>query len=102
MSADPKTKGLFSISHATFMDNVGNIVFAILVVVFVLGTYALALSLESLLDQWKLAKQKLRARNSIPNITSHEEAESTGSFGVLGNCCGLRRRAVEDELEEKV
>jgi hypothetical protein len=84
------------------MDNVGNIVFAILVVVFVLSTYVLALSLESLLDQWKLAKQKWRARSSTANITSREEAESTGSFGILGSCCGLRRRTVEDEIDEKV
>lgn len=84
------------------MDNVGNIVFAILVVVFVLGTYALALSLESLLDQWKLAKQQWRARNSMNEINSHEEAEPTGSFGVLGNCCGLRRRTNGDEIDERV
>jgi hypothetical protein len=81
------------------MDNVGNIVFAILVVVFVLGTYALALSLESLLDQWKLTKQKWRARNSMTNISSHEEAESPGLFGGLG---GLRKRTNVDEIDEKV
>lgn len=80
------------------MDNVGNIVFAILVVVFVLGTYALALSLESLLDQWKLAKQKWRTRNS-KKISSHEEVESIGLFGGLG---GLRKRSNEDEIDENV
>jgi len=41
------------------MNGVGNAGFAILVVVFVLSTYALALSLENIIDSWtKLAEKK--------------------------------------------
>ena len=35
------------------MENAGNNGFAILTVVFILGTYALALSLENIIDQWE-------------------------------------------------
>jgi hypothetical protein len=44
---------LFSISHGSFMDNATNALYAVLTVVFVVGTYGLALSLETILEQWK-------------------------------------------------
>jgi hypothetical protein len=44
--------GLFSINHATFMDNATNALYAALTVSFVVGTYGLALSLENIMDLW--------------------------------------------------
>jgi hypothetical protein len=44
--------GLFSINHATFMDNATNAVYAVLTVIFLVGTYGLALSLETIMEQW--------------------------------------------------
>jgi Mg2+ and Co2+ transporter CorA len=55
--------GLFSISHAPFMESAGNVAFALLVVFFVLGTYTLALSLENIIDQWsRLQKEQWSVR----------------------------------------
>jgi len=48
--------GLFSISHGSFMDHATNALYAILTVIFVVGTYGLALSLETILDQWERFK----------------------------------------------
>lgn len=35
------------------MDDATNVLYAVLTVVFVVGTYGLALSLETILEQWK-------------------------------------------------
>ncbi|PVH79529.1 hypothetical protein DL98DRAFT_655454 [Cadophora sp. DSE1049] len=88
--------GLFSIEHADFMENVGNNGFAILTVVFVLGTYALALSLENIIDQWERFRQEKWGRPGKSKTGSDgmvgEDDESKLSFNVMGSCFGLRRR----------
>jgi hypothetical protein len=85
------------------MDSAGNGGFAILVVVFVLGTYVLALSLESIIDQWKrLKKEKWRASHVTKRPPSHLDADSKLSFNVLGSCWGLRRRREVGDDEKKI
>lgn len=46
-------KGLFSIQHATFMDQATNWQFAVLIVIFSLGTYLLAFTLDKAMLQFK-------------------------------------------------
>jgi hypothetical protein len=85
------------------MESAGNVAFAVLVVLFVLGTYALALSLENIIDQWaRLRGEKWGIRGLTTNPPRREDAESKLSFNVLGSCCGLRRRYVGDVSEEKI
>jgi hypothetical protein len=85
------------------MDSAGDITFAILVVIFVLGTYALALSLESIIDQWsRLRKEKWKAKGLTMSPPRHDDAESRLSFNALGSCCGFRRRYTSDEIDEKI
>lgn len=85
------------------MDSAGNGGFAILVVVFVLGTYALALSLESIIEQWKrLKKEKWRASHMTKRPPNHHDANSKLSFNVLGSCWGLRRRRDAGDGDEKI
>ncbi len=77
------------------MDHVGNNGFAILTVIFILGTYALALSLGGIIDQWARFKQEKwgRPEKSKRNRQRKEEdAESKLSFNSLGSCFGFRRR----------
>ena len=95
--------GLFSISHAPFMDSAGNVLFAVLVLVFVLGTYALALSLESIIDQWsRLRKEKWGAKGLTASPPKRDDTESKLSFNALGSCCGFRRKYTSDEMDEKI
>lgn len=95
--------GLFSISHAPFMNSAGNILFAILVVIFVLGTFALALSLESIIGQWsRLRKEKWRAERLTTSPPKRDDVESKLSFNALGSCCGFRRRYNSDEIDDKI
>ncbi|PBP23734.1 hypothetical protein BUE80_DR005413 [Diplocarpon rosae] len=86
--------GLFSIEHATFMNSAGNNGFAILTVLFVLGTYALALSLESIIDQWgrfrTAEKSAGRARRRAP--TADEGADTPRLSLHVAAWLGLRRR----------
>ena len=85
------------------MDSAGNVGFAILVVIFILGTYALALSLESIIDQWsRLTNEKWEARGLTMNGNRNYDAESTFPFNALGSCCGFRRGWSGDESEEKI
>ncbi len=89
------------------MDHVGNVGFAILVIVFVLGTYALALSLESIMDQWARFRQEKWGRpgkisGQFRKDGDNEKAgddyldrESKLSFNVMGSCFGLRRRRID-------
>lgn len=82
------------------MDNVGNIVFAILVVVFVLGTYALALSLESIIDKWHSTKKKMQrggGNKRIPVTAEDETSESSPDLGSGGRWYGVRKRNMRDE-----
>lgn len=44
--------GLFSISHGSFMDNATSALYAVLIVIFAVGTYGLALSLETIIERW--------------------------------------------------
>lgn len=84
------------------VDSAGNVVFAILVIIFVLGTYALALSLESIIDQWaRLRKEKWKAKE-LTSSPKRDDAESKLSFNVLGSCCGFRRRYNIDEIDGKI
>lgn len=80
--------GLFSISHGSFMDNATNALYAVLTVIFVVGTYGLALSLETIIDQWVSFrngewKPRVRIRRNKEGIElppwrtkSHEEDSS--------------------------
>ena len=95
--------GLFSISHAPFMNSAGNVVFAVLTVIFVLGTYALALSLESIINQWwVLRKAKWGARGLAALPLKRDDAESKLLFSTLESCCGFRRRYSSDEAGNKI
>lgn len=77
------------------MEHAGNNGFAILTVVFILGTYALALSLENIIDQWDRFRQEKWGRPGKPkaNIdgSGRDDDESKLSFNVMGSCFGLRR-----------
>lgn len=85
------------------LDSTGNIVFAILVVIFVLGTYALALSLESIIDQWsRLRKEKWRTKGLTTSPRTRDDAESKLPFAALGSCCGFGRRYNSDEIDDKI
>lgn len=106
-------KALFSVdsSYVSFMNSANNVTFAVLVVVFVLGTYALALSLESIINSFARISEhresRSAAKNSNPPNNSHRDRERSGA-GVgarsFGDWCGLRRRRVgsEDEVAEKI
>ena len=86
------------------MNNAGNAVYAILVVVFLIGTYGLALSLESILEQWK----RLRRGNnnrwgggaalSSHHLTPGQSAtKSRFSLRHLGSIIGFRKEVEADE-----
>jgi hypothetical protein len=40
------------------MDHATNALYAVLIVIFVVGTYGLALSLETILDQWERLRDR--------------------------------------------
>ena len=85
------------------MDSAGNVLFAILVVIFVLGTYALALSLESIINQWsRFRREKWGAKGLTTAPPKRDDAESKLSFNALGSCCGFRRRNGSDEIDDKI
>ncbi|KAI9049724.1 hypothetical protein LZ554_005876 [Drepanopeziza brunnea f. sp. 'monogermtubi'] len=106
--------GLFSIEHATFMDQVGNNGFAVLTVVFILGTYALALSLESIIEQWaRVRKSRARGRSEGMKrgegaVGKDRESETlqTARFRAMGVLWGRRRKQEcsggSVESEEKI
>jgi hypothetical protein len=80
------------------MDRAGNGGFAILVVVFIFGTYALALSLESIIQQWsRFKKEQWGPKNITKSPPTHHEDDSKLSFNALGSCWGFRRRHSSDE-----
>ncbi|KAE9369730.1 hypothetical protein N431DRAFT_345331 [Stipitochalara longipes BDJ] len=68
--------GLFSINHASFMDNASNALYAVLTVVFVVGTYGLALSLETIIEQWvnfrdgEWRPKRMRGRKEVVELPS--------------------------------
>ena len=92
------------------MEHAGNNGFAILTVVFILGTYALALSLENIIDQWERFRQEKWGRpGTLKNNgdgTRRQDVESKLSFNIMGSCFGLRRRreytGEELESEERI
>jgi hypothetical protein len=85
------------------MNSAGNVLFAILIVIFVLGTYALALSLESIINQWsRLRREKWGAEGLTIAPPKRDVAESKLSFNALGSCCGFRRRNGTDKIDEKI
>ncbi|KAL2072990.1 hypothetical protein VTL71DRAFT_10314 [Oculimacula yallundae] len=103
--------GLFSIEHATFMDKVGNNGFAILTVVFILGTYTLALSLENIIGQWERFRKEKWGKPGSKKVVGDGEGgadntvEEKLSFNIMGSCFGLRRRRElvdGSEGEEKI
>jgi len=87
------------------MDSAGNVLFAILVVVFVLGTYALALSIESIIEQWsRLRRQRWKAKG-VMNSGSKRQAHGADpehASHALGGYFGMRRRQTSDEMDEKI
>lgn len=84
------------------MESAGNALFAILVVVFVLGTYTLALSLESIIDQWVRFRKEKWGAKGLTTPPGREDVETKLSFNVLGSCCGLRRRYPGKENDGKI
>ena len=78
------------------MEHAGNNGFAILTVVFILGTYALALSLENIIDQWERFRREKWGRPGKSKTDSDgmggQDGEPKLSFHVMGSCFGLRRR----------
>ncbi|KAK4183825.1 hypothetical protein QBC35DRAFT_83621 [Podospora australis] len=56
--------GLFSIQHGTFMNDAPDWLFAVLVVIFFVGTWVVAFILEKALVQVKMTKYFLRGRKS--------------------------------------
>lgn len=95
------------------MNKVGNNGFAILTVVFFLGTYALALSLENIIDQFERFRREKWGRpgksdktDRSSDVRNGDEPASKLSFNVMGSCFGLRRRREfadgSEEGEEKI
>jgi len=78
------------------MENAGNNGFAILTVVFILGTYALALSLENIIDQWERFRHEKWGKPGKPKTNGdgngRRDDDPKLSFNVMGSCFGLRRR----------
>lgn len=79
------------------MDNVGNNGFAILTVVFILGTYALALSLESIIDYWARLRKAKKRRSSKPignvdAISGDDVEEIAIGTAATESYFGFRRR----------
>ena len=94
--------GLFSVAHASFMDSAGNALFAILVVIFVLGTYALALSLESIIDQWSQFRKGKWGVQGMTANSRRDDADSKLSFNAVASYCGFRRRDPSPEIDDKI
>ncbi|KAH8205701.1 hypothetical protein TruAng_000195 [Truncatella angustata] len=58
--------GLFSVSHAPFMDSAGNLAFALLMTITILVTYMIALFLQNVIDQWpNVSWQKRKPSNGV-------------------------------------
>ncbi|KAK0100648.1 hypothetical protein ONS95_007101 [Cadophora gregata] len=99
--------GLFAIEHADFMNKAGNNGFAILTVIFILGTYTLALSLENIIEQWeRFRREKWGRPGKVKNAsdgTGGHDTDSKMSAKVMGTFFGLRRRRehVEENLESE-
>ncbi|KAL3424188.1 GTPase-activator protein for ras-like GTPase containing protein [Phlyctema vagabunda] len=94
--------GLFSINenYASFMDNANNIIYAVLIVIFVLGTYALALNFGIILSQWAKFKHARRLwkekRGQKADDKTEVELQSQTSSDFFGNCFRIRK-GYEDE-----
>lgn len=94
------------------MNRATNVTFAVLVVIFIIGTYTLALSLESIMDALGKIVDKRRERATVtpskPTRTeSHEESETADAdSGYFSNYLGLRRRkkdvGEEEDIAEKI
>ncbi|KUJ07866.1 uncharacterized protein LY89DRAFT_630924 [Mollisia scopiformis] len=91
------------------MENANTTTFAILVVIFVLGTYALALSLESIIDSFsKIADRRERMRSTQSSTSKStqkdQETPSVDSSTSL-KWFGLRKRhraREDDQVAEKI
>jgi hypothetical protein len=85
------------------MNSAGDVGFAVLVVVFMLGTYALALSLESIIDQWsRLKREEWGPKYVTKQPPSHHDDESKLSLNALGSCWGFRRRRGNHGVEQNI
>lgn len=94
------------------MHQATNVTFAVLVIIFVIGTYTLALSLESIMDA--LGKIGDRRRDRVTTKASkptqnesHKESEEVNlGSGYFSKYLGLRRRrgngGEEEEIVEKI
>jgi hypothetical protein len=82
------------------MDTAGNTGFAIMLIVFFVGTVALALSLEGMIDQWSRLRERSAGRGfQMPNgqalIGSNPLPPKPAGLGWDLN--GVRRRARRNE-----
>lgn len=103
---------LFSIQYATFMNHATNVTFAVLVIIFVIGTYTLALSLESIMVALGKIGDKRRDRATTTpskptqNELHREPEDADPGSGYFSNFLGLRRRrrnvGEEEEIAEKI
>ena len=76
------------------MDHATNALYAVLIVIFVVGTYGLALSLETILDQW----ERLRDREQRPKrLTRGPEQGIELPFWRIGSPLKTRRAYKADE-----
>lgn len=108
-------QALFSVDsdYVSFMNNTTNVTFAVLVVLFVLGTYALALSLESIIDSFSrlsAQREKLRERrrqsSEAGDLSLDENQASKGTWKkYFPNSISLRKRrrgSEDDDGTEKI
>lgn len=109
ISTDIAGQALFSVDYVTFMNGTTNATFAVLVVAFVLGTYALALSLENIIDSFSrisAQREKLRERRQSSSTLPPDKNETPRANWkrYLPNSISLRkrRRSSEDDSTEKV
>ncbi|RDW66529.1 hypothetical protein BP6252_10164 [Coleophoma cylindrospora] len=99
---------LFSISHATFMNQATNLLYAILVIIFVIATYGLALSLEQLIDWIEILKDQKWSGFEKGNRPAREDTDrdifDSGNLEdkswreTNGDFLGLRQRVRAEEV----
>jgi hypothetical protein len=86
------------------MKSASNVTYAVLVILFVLGTYALALSLESIIDSFSKISAKRdtnRERRESPDNQIRDENDvSRRWWNRIPNSYGLRKRHRSSENGE--
>jgi hypothetical protein len=79
------------------MDNATNALYAALTVIFVVGTYGLALSLETIMEQWISFREWRMATSTSAENTSREGLERPG-WRVRNPLTSRRPYKVDEEI----